>query len=234
MLEIKNLTAGYIKDSPVLKGIDLTVAENEVVGIIGQNGSGKSTLAKAIMNIVPYTSGEILFKGHNIQGKMTNELLDLGFGYFSQGGRIFPNLTIRENLEFVCRKMNTNKRNKRFSEIAEIFDTFNNGRMNLKASYLSGGEQHQLALAMTIICHPILLILDEPSAGLSPSNVSSIYKYLSLYQRKHKIAILLIEQNIEQAFLNSGKILLIDSGQILLKGQKTPSFKKLVMSTMFN
>lgn len=233
MLEIKNLIAGYVKDSPVLKGIDLSVGDNEVVGIIGQNGSGKSTLAKTIMNLVPYVSGEILFDGKDILGKNTHKLVGLGIGYFPQGGRIFPNLTVWENMEFACGKMNKSEKKGRLLEIREIFHIFSNGCMNLKASYLSGGEQHQLALAMVLIHKPQFIILDEPSAGLSPSNVISIYNYLFSYRKNYKLNVLLIEQNVEMAFKNSEKVMLLENGTITLRDRPSEDLKEQIINKYF-
>lgn len=215
MLNVKNLTAAYFRDHPVLKGIDLTVGNHEVVGIIGQNGSGKSTLAKAIMNLVPHLSGEIFYYGQNILGKKTHELSDIGIGYFPQGGRTFPNLTVKENLEFVCRVLNARERNTRLSEIMEIFSILKTEKMKMKASYLSGGEQYQLALAMVLMQKPKFLILDEPSAGLSPANVKGLYDTLYKIKEKKVKSILIIEQNVSVVIEFSNRVVLLQEGTIV-------------------
>ncbi len=217
MLELKNIIAGYKKDNHILKGVDLTVAENEVVAIVGQNGAGKSTLAKAIMNMLPFISGEILFNGEDITGKSTQEIVGKGIQFFMQGGRIFPHLTVNENLNFSGLGLPKNDFKKRKKEVMSYFDLFQNGKMrrlNMQASYLSGGEQHQLALAMVLMKKPKILILDEPSAGLSPGNVKKLYDILIKVGKNENINLLLIEQNIKFALDNSNRTVVLDQGVI--------------------
>ncbi len=178
MLKLENITGGYTKNNPILKGINLTIEENEVVAIVGQNGAGKSTLAKAIMNMLPFTSGNIYFNDELLNGKSTQEIVNKGLNFFMQGGRILPHLTVEENLNFAGMLFSKKELQKRKEQIKQYFDLFKNGRYNLEASYLSGGEQHQLALAMVMMRKPKFLILDEPSAGLSPGNVKRLYEIL--------------------------------------------------------
>ncbi len=216
MLELKNLFAGYTKNNDILKGIDLSVNDNEVAAIIGQNGSGKSTLAKSIMGMVPYIHGEILFEGNSLNKKTSAQISDLGIGFFMQGGRIFSNLTVEENLDFAGSLLSKNEIIKRKNEVKGYFELLkNNSRNKLKASYLSGGEQQQLALAMVLMRKPKLLILDEPSAGLSPSNVEKIFEILKEI-KKYVKNILLIEQNITSSIAFSHRVLLVQEGIIAL------------------
>jgi len=214
MLNLKNITAGYVKENMILKGINLTVGDNEVVAIVGQNGSGKSTLAKSILNLVPYTEGEILFDGDSIIRKETPLISKYGIGFFMQGGRTFPNLTVEENLIFASGNLNRKDFAERLNAFKAYFELFNNGRMNLQASYLSGGEQHQLALAMVLMNKPKFLILDEPSAGLSPANVKSLYSALNKIKEKDVKSILIIEQNVNAAIEFSNRIVLLQEGSI--------------------
>jgi ABC-type branched-subunit amino acid transport system ATPase component len=215
MLKIRNLISGYTKNNDILKGINLTLAENEVVAIIGQNGSGKSTLAKSIMGMVPYLNGEINCNGSSLIGKSISQISDLGIGFFMQGGRIFPNLTVEENLDFVCSGLNRKDTFERKKNIKENFDLFkSNSKSKLKASYLSGGEKHQLNLAMVLIKEPSLLILDEPSAGLSPSNRKDLYDILYSLKSRFTKGILLIEQNISSGIEISNRIILLQNGNI--------------------
>ena len=224
MLKLKNVISGYRTDSPILKGINLNIGENEVVGIIGQNGAGKSTLAKTIMNLVPYISGEIIFEGNSIIGKKTQIIVEQGISYFFQGGRIFPHLTVEENIIIAGSGLNKKEFESRKTEIERYFDLFkneNNNRLKLQASYLSGGEQHQLALAMVLMRKPKLLILDEPSAGLSPGNVKKLYAILSEIKKEKNISILLIEQNVNMALEFSNYVLLLKDGITLEKRIET-------------
>jgi ABC-type branched-subunit amino acid transport system ATPase component len=194
MLKISNLYAGYTKGNPILKGIDLDIDKGDIVGILGRNGSGKSTLAKAVCGLTPYINGEIVFDSVHITGRQPYEIASLGIGFFQQGGCIFPNLTVEENLTFAVANHN---KNKKINDLGDYFEIFKNPeRLKLKASYLSGGEKHQLALAMVLIQEPKFLILDEPSAGLSPNNQKAIYTILKNI-KEFNITMLIIEQNVE-------------------------------------
>jgi len=217
MIELNNITAGYTRENMILKGIDLSVGDNEVVAIVGQNGSGKSTLAKSIMNLVPYIDGEIIFNGEKITKKETPVVSKKGIGFFMQGGRIFPNLNIEENLIFASKDLSKKGYTERLNAIKTYFEFFNNGRMNLQASYLSGGEQHQLSLAMVLMQKPKFLILDEPSAGLSPANVKSLYNALYKIKDNEVKSILIIEQNVNAAIEFSDRVVLLQEGIIAKK-----------------
>ncbi|MCL4378494.1 MAG: ATP-binding cassette domain-containing protein [Actinobacteria bacterium] len=196
----------------ILNRVDLKISEDEVVAIVGQNGSGKSTLAKSILNMVPYIEGEITFKGDKIIKKETVAIIKNGLGFFMQGGKIFPNLTVNENMLFAGSNMNNKDFSRRFEEIITYFELFKNGRKNLLASYLSGGEQHQLALAMVLVQKPKFLILDEPSAGLSPVNVKNLYDALFRIKENEVKSILIIEQNVNAAIEFSNRVLLLQEG----------------------
>lgn len=214
MLELNNISSGYTKENMILKGINLSVADNEVVAIVGQNGSGKSTLAKSVLNLVPYIEGEIKFNEEIITHKDTAIISKKGIGFFMQGGRIFPNLTVEENLLFSSGDMKKKDYLERLETIKEYFELFKNGRMNLQATYLSGGEQHQLALAMVLMQKPKFLILDEPSAGLSPANVKSLYNTLYKIKENEVKSILIIEQNVNAAIEFSNRVVLLQEGKI--------------------
>ena len=236
MLKLENVKGGYSKKKPILNGINLTVKENEVVCIVGQNGAGKSTLAKAIMNMIPSVSGQIYFKGELINGKNTHELAEYGLGFFMQGGRVFPHLTVEENLNFAGLGLSKKELEKRKAAVKEKTEFLKNAEksfLNLQASYLSGGEKHQLALALAMVLmkKPMFLILDEPSAGLSPSNIAILYNILKRIREEENISILLIEQNVTFAekFSTSG-ITLLKQGVI----EKTNLSLKEVENEYFN
>lgn len=226
MLKLENITAGYTKINPILKGVNLAVKENEVVAIVGQNGAGKSTIAKAIMNMLPYVTGDIYFKDEQLNGKSTQQIVNSGLNFFMQGGRIFPHLTVEENLDFAGMDFSKKELQKKKAEISEYFDLFKNGRSNLEASYLSGGEQHQLALAMVMLRKPEFLILDEPSAGLSPGNVKRLYEILKIIKTNLAIGIMLIEQNVSMAFEFGDQVFLLQDGVVEQKKSTLDHIKK--------
>lgn len=216
MLTVKNLYAGYSKDNPILKGIDLTIDKGQVVGILGRNGSGKSTLAKAICGLVPYTHGDIQFEGKQLIGLPSHKIANRGIGFFQQGGRIFPNLTVHENLVFSATHMKHKEQVERLDILREWFVLLRkNDRSRMKSSYLSGGEKHQLALAMVLLQKPRFLILDEPSAGLSPTNQITIYKILEKIRQEEDITMLVIEQNVELADIYCLTKHILDTGKFI-------------------
>lgn len=236
MLQIKNLKSGYDIGKYILKGVDISIEDNEVIVIFGQNGSGKSTIAKSIMGLVPFMNGEITFNGTSILGKNTAEIADMGIGYFMQGGRIFPHLTVQENLDFAGTSLSSSHTSKRKEALKEYFDLFKNqDRYHLKASYLSGGEQHQLALAMVLMKEPKLLILDEPSAGLSPKNATKIFRILHEYFKNEQIGAILIEQNIGMAVKYSKIVGLLHEGHIMLiENNKSAETLSHIEEILFN
>lgn len=188
-LSIKNLRGGYVRGHDILQGLDLDVADGQAVGIIGLNGSGKSTLARAIMNMLPFRQGAILFDGEDVTRKTTHELSQAGIGFFLQGGRVFDELTGKENLRIAAQGEGDIKKARALLEWPERL-------LNNRADRLSGGQRHRLALAMCLLREPKLLILDEPSAGLDPKSTNQIYGMLRTLRQLEEITLLLIEQNI--------------------------------------
>lgn len=214
MLKIENLYAGYDPKNPILKGLSLQIAAGDTVGILGRNGSGKSTLAKALIGQVPYIKGEILLEGKQIVGLPSYKIAQMGVGFFFQGGRVFSNLTVHENLVFAGQGLSKKEFVKRNEELSGLFELLQkNERTKLKASYLSGGEKHQLAMAMVLVQKPKFLILDEPSAGLSPANQGAIYKTLERVRQERKTTIMVIEQNVIFAKTFAVNVYLLNEGK---------------------
>ena len=212
ILKIQNLTGGYTQGHNILQGVDLEVKKGDSIGIIGLNGSGKSTFAKAIINCLPYRQGSLFFNGIDISQKTTHELSQMGITMFMQGGRIFEELSVYENLLFVS----NNKQ--KIEEVKEYFvflqvDTIQLRKM--RADKLSNGQRHQLALAMAVLKEPSLLILDEPSAGLSPLAVNEMYQTLETLRTKRNLTIILIEQNIARAVNFCSSVNLLKDGKIV-------------------
>lgn len=214
ILKISGLIGGYIPGVNILHGIDLELHQGESVGIIGLNGSGKSTLGKAIMNMIPYREGEVVFEGNFITHLSTSELAQHGISIMQQGGQVFRDLSVWDNLQL---SFGDYKNNAYISELKSIIPILGVPKKNLKARMadkLSGGQRHQLALAMALARKPKLLILDEPSAGLSPRSVEEMYGILEAIRSEMKVTVMLIEQNISKAIGYCDYCLLLGQGGI--------------------
>lgn len=214
MLKIENIKGGYRPDQNILHGIDLEIKQGETLGVIGQNGAGKSTLAKAIVNTLPHKTGRVILNENDITKKPVQQIINSGLSYFLQGGQTFPHLTVKENIQFAAGNMNKKSFENRFEELKQYFEFLNNVNLKTEASYLSGGEKHQLALLMVLFRKPKFLILDEPSAGLSPTNVQIMYNTLNNLRQNDDITIMLIEQNVEKALQFADKVALLKTGKI--------------------
>lgn len=232
ILKITGLKGGYIPNVNILQGINLELHQGEAVGIIGLNGSGKSTLGKAIMNMIPHREGEIIFNGESINHLSTSELARRGIAIMQQGGQVFRELSVWDNLQLSI----GNKKNKAcITELKSIIPIWEMPEKELKARMadkLSGGQRHQLALAMALAGEPELLILDEPSAGLSPRAVEEMYGILEVVRRRMKVTIVLIEQNINKAIGFCDCCLLL--GQGLIKHRFDNVGIREVENSMFN
>ena len=205
ILELKDIKGGYTKNVDILRGVSLSVEKGEALGIIGLNGSGKSTLGKSIMNMLPHQSGTIILDGEDISELSTSEIASRGISIMHQGGKVFDSLTVDENLSLA---------GKMSSEFQMLIPLLQEGIGRRMADRLSGGQRHQLALAMALLNRPRLVILDEPSAGLSPKAVDDMYSILSTVKKELGISIILIEQNISKAISFCDRSLLIAQGQI--------------------
>lgn len=213
LLKISGLWGGYKAGVDILRGIDMSVHEGEAVGIIGLNGSGKSTLGKAIMNMIPIRKGEILFKGESIMDLPTHEIVRKGISIMQQGGQVFQNLSVWENLEIAFGL----KMDGYFEQLREIIPLLQEPKRKLQhqmADKLSGGQKHQLALAMALATQPKLVILDEPSAGLAPKAVKEMYEVLDSVRSQLKVTVILIEQNIAQAIRFCDTTILLVLGRV--------------------
>ena len=229
LLRITGLKGGYKEGVEILHGIDMTVQRGESVGIIGLNGSGKSTLGKAIMNMIPFREGEIEFDGESITSLSTHQLVRKGIAIMQQGGQVFPNLSVWENLELAFPKdMECSFHH--LSNIIPMLQLPKNELQHKMADKLSGGQKHQLALAMALAAEPKLVILDEPSAGLSPKAVEEMYEILRAVRESFGVTILLIEQNVAKAVEFCNETMLLAQGQISLHSNSMEELEK----KMFN
>ncbi|HUN48942.1 MAG TPA: ABC transporter ATP-binding protein, partial [Stellaceae bacterium] len=196
MLEVTGLEAGYGM-LPVLRGIDLAIGEGEIVAVLGSNGAGKSTLNNTLSGILRPSAGRIRFDGAEIAGASPVAIVRLGLIQVPEGRRVFPNLSVRENLELGSYRRGRAGRARNMARIAGIFPRLRE-RMSQLAGTLSGGEQQMLAIGRGLMGEPRLLILDEPSLGLSPLLVEEMFRLIARI-REDGVAVLLVEQNVVQS-----------------------------------
>lgn len=214
ILKVEGLTAGYGLGM-VLHNVSLSVDEGEVVCLLGRNGAGKTTTMKSIMGLVRPAAGRIMFLGENVVGRPTYETCQRGIGYVPEDCRIFPDLTVLENLE-VGRQTRAGGRAADWTvdRVMELFSSLQPLR-HKRARYLSGGEQRMLTIARALLGNPKVLLLDEPSEGLAPLVVQTLWKHI-LRLKEAGLAILLSEQNLWFASGLSTRVYIIDKGQIQL------------------
>lgn len=220
ILKIDDLWGGYKEDVDILQGVSLEVQQGEAVGIIGLNGSGKSTLGKAIMNMIPFRRGVITFEGEDITKLSTSQLSHRGLSIMQQGGRVFKTISMWENLQLALYKQPKETLD-RLKEIIPMLQQSQRQLQHTMADKLSGGQKHQLSLAMTLATNPRLVILDEPSAGLSPKAVEEMYGMLQAVRDTFGVTIILIEQNIARAIRFCDRCAIMQTGQLnLLSGNR--------------
>lgn len=212
MLDIEKIHAFY-GQSHVIQGVSLRVDSDEVVCLLGRNGAGKSTTLKSIMGIISPRSGTIAFKKQNIVGLRTFKIARLGIGYVPEDRRIFPNLTVVDNLE-----MGIQKAGKREWTVERVFDVFPALKKlgNNNGTSLSGGEQQMLTIARTLMGNPEIILLDEPSEGLAPIIVRELGKLI--LEIKKDMTILMAEQNANFALGLSNRGYVIEKGKIWFQG----------------
>ncbi|MDE0705544.1 MAG: amidase [Rhodospirillaceae bacterium] len=213
ILSVQGLRAGY-GDIPVLRGVSMDLAENEVLGLLGHNGMGKSTLLKTLMGLLPATGGQISFEGTPITRLPTWRRSRLGFGYVPQGRGIFPSLTVRENLHFAWSEETGDSSPEAgidrivadFPRLAPLLDR--------QGGVLSGGEQQILAVARCLIADPVLFLLDEPTEGIQPSIIEEMAETLASIRTGRGLTLLLVEQNLEFLTQLSDRILVLERGAV--------------------
>jgi len=215
ILECNAVAAGYEKGLNILQGVDLVVYENEIVSIIGPNGAGKSTLLKAIMGLINISGGRFFIEGQEKINLATHKIVNLGVGYVPQVANVFPSLTIEENLEIGSWSLKTNKK-KALEKIYEDFEILKDRKRD-KAGNLSGGQRQILALARALITSPQILLLDEPSAGLSPVAINEVFSKVKEINESG-VAILLVEQNAKRALSFSDRGYVLDQGRNAYQG----------------
>ncbi|MBF2003723.1 MAG: ABC transporter ATP-binding protein [Synechococcales cyanobacterium M58_A2018_015] len=215
LLRVEDVYAGYINDLDILQGVNFKIYPGELVVVIGPNGAGKSTLAKTIFGLLTPRRGTIVFDGKNIVGLKSNQIVQRGMCYVPQIANVFPSLTVDENLE-----MGAFVRSGSLKELKDrIYALFPRlvERRKQRAGTLSGGERQQLAMGRALMLQPKLLILDEPSAALSPQLVNSVFELIKRINGEG-ISIILVEQNARKALAMADRGYVLETGRDRFEG----------------
>ena len=216
LLEVKNVHAGYVKGLNILQGINFCIAPGELVAVIGPNGAGKSTLAKAIFGLLTPQQGQIIFKGKNIAGLKSDKIVRQGMCYVPQITNVFASLSVEENLEmgaFIRSGSLDSLKQKIYTMFPKL-----GSRRRQKAGTLSGGERQMLAMGKALMLEPDLLLLDEPSAALSPILVNSVLEQVKAINQAGT-AIVLVEQNAKKALAMADRGYVLENGRDRFEGK---------------
>jgi branched-chain amino acid transport system ATP-binding protein len=210
LLEVRGLRGGYGR-ADVLRGVDLQVNRGEIVALLGSNGAGKTTLNSIVCGLVPASGGRVQFDGVDLTNRHYRDVVKAGLIQVPEGRRIFPNLSVRENLELGAFARARQRRAANLERVFAIFPRLAE-RTVQKAGTMSGGEQQMLAIGRGLMAEPRLLILDEPSLGLSPLLVEELF---ALIQRLHAdgLSVLLVEQNVAQSLAIAQRAVVLENGQ---------------------
>ena len=210
VLRADDLIAGYLPGVNILNGADLYCQEGELVGIIGPNGAGKSTLLKALFGLVKVHTGTVQLKGEDITNRRADELVSEGIGFVPQTNNVFPSLTIEENLEMGCYQ-EPKKFTDRFDFVTSIFPTLGERRKQ-RAGSLSGGERQMVAMGRALMMDPSVLLLDEPSAGLSPVLQDEVFVQTRSINRAG-VSVVMVEQNARRCLQICDRGYVLDQGR---------------------
>ena len=216
LLDIQGLRGGYGRVE-VLRGVDLRVNAGEMVALLGSNGAGKSTLNKMVCGLCPAWSGSVRFAGQDLSGAHYREVVKAGLIQVPEGRKVFPNLSVLENLELGSF---TRARERRASNLEKVFGIFPRLRERIRqnAGTMSGGEQQMLAIGRGLMAEPVLLILDEPSLGLSPLLVEEMFTLIRQL-RDGGLAVLLVEQNVGQSLEIADRAYVLENGSVRFSGK---------------
>jgi branched-chain amino acid transport system ATP-binding protein len=219
LLEIENVVARY-GAGDVLKGLDITVEEGEIVALLGANGAGKSTTLRAISGLVPHVQGDIKLAGKSILGLKTEAIVRLGISHVPEGRRVFPGLTVRENILLGASNRGRMPRRAMEAEVDEKFELFPDlQRLEHALGWtLSGGQLQMVAVARGLMARPRVLLLDEPSLGLAPLIVQQVFRIIGEI-RKRGTTVLLVEQNAHMALSVADRGYVLETGTLLVSGK---------------
>jgi branched-chain amino acid transport system ATP-binding protein len=230
-LETRGLVAGYEPDLPIVRGASIHVALGEIVLLLGPNGAGKSTLVKAIAGLVPVSAGEILADGASIAEVPTHRLIRRGLAFVPQTDNVFTGLSVRENLILAGGLLPANQRTQRVQEMLTLFPDL--ARLGAQAAgRLSGGQRQMLAIARALVVGPKLLMLDEPSAGLSPLLVGTVMAKLAEI-RGQGVTILMVEQNARAALPIADRAYVLVEGHVTHEGAAAGLFDDPAVAALY-
>jgi len=215
-LSTKALVAGYERDLPIVRGVDFSIRSGELVIVLGPNGAGKSTFVKAIAGLVPVHSGATFLGDRDITTVPAHEKIRHGLAFVPQTENIFATLSINDNLLLAANILPKEKRNRRIADLYAMFPDLAS-RPSLRAGQLSGGQRQMLAVARALIVEPSVLILDEPSAGLSPKIVSEVFSKLKAINETG-VTIILVEQNVKAALAIADRAVILVEGLLRHEG----------------
>jgi branched-chain amino acid transport system ATP-binding protein len=218
MLEVSNLDTFYGKTQAIW-GVSLRIDEEEIIALVGANSAGKTTLLNTISGMLRPASGSVEFLGRRIDGLSPHAIVDLGISYVPEGGKLFTEMTVRENLEMGAYPCQTWKgREERLEQVYQLFP-FLKGREGQLARTLSGGERQMLAMGRSLMARPRLCMFDEPSYGLAPLLVKELFQFV-ITLNEQGITILLVEQNIRHALEIADRAYLLENGRTVLEGAR--------------
>jgi len=224
MLEVSNIDTFYGKIQ-ALWGVSLNIEEAEIVALIGANGAGKTTLLNAISGLLCPASGSVEFLGKRIDGLKPHAIVELGMSHIPEGRRLFPDMSVRENLEMgAYTKRVWKQKQETFNKVYQLFPILK-ARQGQLARTLSGGEQQMVAMGRGLMSQPRLCIIDEPSSGLAPLMVDEIFSIIQGL-RDQGIAIFLIEQNVQQTLEIADRAYVLENGRVTLEGESKKLLKE--------
>lgn len=209
LVHVDNITGGYSADVDILNNCSLELAPGELIAIIGPNGAGKSTLLKSLFGLVKIRSGKVIYDGHEITNLKAHALVERGIGYVPQNNNVFPSLTIEENLEMGA-FLEPKSFDERFQEVAEMFPRLAE-RRSQRAGALSGGERQMLAMGRALMMKPRVILLDEPSAGLSPALQDQVFINTRKINRAG-VSVIMVEQNASRCLQICDRGYVLDQG----------------------
>lgn len=210
LLEARSLVAGYLPGVPILNNCSLSLFEGEIAGIVGPNGAGKSTLLKAAFGLVQVWEGDVLLRGRSVRGMKPHALVTQGIGYVPQSNNVFPRLSVRDNLEMGL-FLEPRAWEERFEAVAALFPLLGE-RAGQRAGALSGGERQMLAMGRALMMNPSVLLLDEPSAGLSPRYQEQVFEQV-LEVNQAGVSVLMVEQNARRCLQVAHRGYVLDQGR---------------------